>query len=221
MAHPHVLHTIWLDEKEPTNIDTLWVKPLKRGHYAIFVYGSDGWKMTTALFRGTTGNFIIDDLPPIDTVDSNDALAIDEDGINKKISVEEFVNFIYGALDLDGIISNLEEEINSTTARYGTTAYWDSSDYMPSRGQIIIYSDYNVIEAYGELVSIPGIKVGTGNAYVQELPFLGEDVSQLLLEHVNNNSIHVTNSNKTFWNNKLNVDDNAEVVDGVLIFNRN
>lgn len=25
---PHVLHTIWLDSHEPTNKDTLWIKPI-------------------------------------------------------------------------------------------------------------------------------------------------------------------------------------------------
>jgi len=55
---PHVLHTIWLDRHAPTNTDTLWIKPLqKKGHYGIYVYGSNGWVLTSALSES-----IIEDL---------------------------------------------------------------------------------------------------------------------------------------------------------------
>ena len=41
------------------------------------------------------------------------------------------------------------------------------------------------------------------------------------MDHINNMEIHTTLAEKTFWNNKLNVNDLAEVVDDSLIFNRN
>lgn len=71
---PHVLHTIWLDSHEPTNKDTLWIKPLKKDYYGIFVYGSNGWVLTTALFKGTIGEFVIDQLPEA-TTESNGVMS--------------------------------------------------------------------------------------------------------------------------------------------------
>lgn len=71
---PHVLHTIWLDSHEPTNKDTLWIKPLKKDYYGIFVYGSNGWTLTTALFKGTIGEFVVDQLPEA-TTESNGVMS--------------------------------------------------------------------------------------------------------------------------------------------------
>lgn len=71
---PHVLHTIWLDSHEPTNKDTLWIKPLKKDYYGIFVYGSNGWILTTAMFKGTIGEFVIDQLPEA-TIETNGVMA--------------------------------------------------------------------------------------------------------------------------------------------------
>jgi hypothetical protein len=51
--------------------------------------------------------------------------------------------------------------------------------------------------------------------------FLNQDLSDALYDHILNNEIHVSQQEKDLWNNKLNVDDGNEVVDEVLIFNRN
>lgn len=74
--------------------------------------------------------------------------------------------------------------------------------------------------------NIPGIKIGSGNAYVQDLVFVGEDLSEKLLAHIENEELHTTLGEKAFWNNKVNIDDsyeamNEELIDETLIFNRN
>jgi hypothetical protein len=51
--------------------------------------------------------------------------------------------------------------------------------------------------------------------------FLNQDLSDALYDHIQNTVVHVSQAEKDFWNNKLNVDDGNEVVDEVLIFNRN
>ena len=105
---------------------------------------------------------------------------------------------------------------------YGNTEYWNSqSNYIPKQGEIIIYSDYGTKVVNGELVNVPGIKIGSGNAYVQDLVFVGDDLADALYSHIMDTAIHVTARDKDFWNNKLNVDDDAEVINGSLIFNRN
>ena len=73
---------------------------------------------------------------------------------------------------------------------------------------------------------MPNIKIGTGNAYVQDLAFVDENTKNILLEHIHNQDIHTTLAEKIFWNNKINVDDATEQITGeleeeTLILNRN
>ena len=110
--------------------------------------------------------------------------------------------------------------------RRDTTANWNAArGFIPLAGEVIIYTDYQSYSAeeYGETVTkyIPGIKMGDGSTYVQDLPFVDKDLRDKLMAHINNMDIHVTLAEKAFWNNKLNVNDLAEVVDDSLIFNRN
>lgn len=116
-----------------------------------------------------------------------------------------------------------------------TTENWNNArGFVPREGEVIIYTDYETktytVEEYGETVTktvqIPNIKIGTGNAYVQDLPFVDEQTRDILMEHINNHDIHVTLQDKLFWNNKVNIDDAyaqiyGELEDETLIFNRN
>ena len=125
---------------------------------------------------------------------------------------------------LDKIIELTPAHLDAIGIRFGDTAYWNAQlGYIPALGVIIIYSDYRVItdEESGETLEVPGIKVGTGNAYVQDLAFLGDAEAARLAAHIADSECHVNPGERTFWNRKLNVDDNSEVVDGVLILNRN
>lgn len=104
----------------------------------------------------------------------------------------------------------------------GTTAYWNSQlGFIPEVGQIIVYTDYQQIEKDGQTVDVPGIKIGTGNGYVQDIVFVGQADSDALLDHIRNSDIHITQAERERWNNKLNVTDVQEVVGETLIFNRN
>lgn len=99
-----------------------------------------------------------------------------------------------------------------------TTTYWDSkAGYTPPAGTIIIYTDKGQID--GKLV--PGIKIGSGNAYVQDLAFVSEEIENVLLDHINNSNIHVSPEDKFKWNNKVNIDDRITDIDGeTIIFTR-
>ncbi len=109
-----------------------------------------------------------------------------------------------------------------TVARSGSTEYWNAQlGDIPAAGEIIIYTDGRTKEVDGQTVAIPAIKIGSGNAYVQDLAFVDEDMSAALAAHIQNNDIHVSLAEKQGWNNKLNVTDSQEVVGEVLIFNRN
>lgn len=107
--------------------------------------------------------------------------------------------------------------------RRDTTANWNAQiGFIPLRGEVIIYTDHGQItDEFGNTISVPGIKIGDGNAYLIDLPFVGADVRYQILtelrEHSGNTEIHVTGTEKEFWNNKL----NYTINDGNLTFNRN
>jgi len=112
-----------------------------------------------------------------------------------------------------------------------TTENWNNaSGFVPLQGEVIIYTDYKTIEKEigGEVkqVNVPAIKIGDGKAYVQDLPFAEEELRDKLMQHIEDMDLHVTLGEKTFWNNKINVDDSYEIthdelVDETLILNRN
>ncbi len=120
-------------------------------------------------------------------------------------------------------------------SKHDTTANWNNAiGFIPLAGEVIIYDDYETktytVEEYGETVTktvnIPAIKIGTGNGYVQDLGFVGDDLRDMILTHINNEEIHTTLAEKLFWNNKINVDDSEDIVHGelsdeTLILNRN
>lgn len=123
-------------------------------------------------------------------------------------------------LGVDGKVpkSQLPADIQDEHIFTDTTAGWSSRlTYVPARGDIIIYTDKSVISSDGTQQYVPGVKIGDGNAYCVDLPFVGDDIASDLLAHISDVNSHVTTSEKTFWNNKLNVDVSGEA----LQFNRN
>lgn len=98
-----------------------------------------------------------------------------------------------------------------TTERWGL-----KPTYIPAKGEIVIYSDYNIIDG----TSYPGIKIGDGKAYIVDLPFFVGDIKRIVDivdEHINNALIHVSEEDRAFWNAKLNCEMDGEN----LIFTRN
>ena len=116
-----------------------------------------------------------------------------------------------------------------------TTEHWNQAvGFVPLPGELIIYEDYESVsydvEENGvvttKTINIPNIKIGTGNAYVQDLAFVDEKMRDMLISHINDYDVHVALGEKNFWNNKINVDDAKEQTTGrlegeTLILNRN
>ena len=112
-----------------------------------------------------------------------------------------------------------------------TTENWNNAKgFVPLAGELILYTDYSSytkeVNGQNKVITIPGIKIGDGSAYVQDLPFVDEELRDILMDHINNMDLHVTLGEKTFWNNKINVDDayeavHDELVDEMLVLNRN
>ena len=115
-------------------------------------------------------------------------------------------------LDISGL-SYFYEKINSKFAsiRVDTTNHWNSSlTFVPENGEIIVFSDYGEKEANGETINVPNFKIGDGHAYCVDLPFVNDDIRSALSAHINNQSIHVTQEEKAYWNNKLDCEVSGE-----------
>lgn len=93
-----------------------------------------------------------------------------------------------------------------------TKEQWNINPQLLSKKDVLyIYTNYKKIKKQGEQdqIIIPGLKVGDGKSYLIDLPFINNasdsDFENILLQHINNKTIHVTQEEKIFWNNKLNL----------------
>lgn len=132
--------------------------------------------------------------------------------------------------DLASVLTRIRAYVDGSAqagVKCNTTAYWDAAfGFVPAPGEIIVYTDHDSIEEVGEndeiiVRDVPGIKIGTGNAYVQDLVFVDEGVARRLFRHLSDSDIHITAAERIAWNNKLNVNDASEVSNEALVFNRN
>ena len=107
---------------------------------------------------------------------------------------------------------------NSTNSNieYDTTSSWNEKrDYVPKEGTIVIYSDKSTIQKDNQQYYQPSFKIGDGNTYLVDLPFFDDYIAS----HISNSAIHVSEADRTFWNNKINCDE--IVSEETLIINRN
>ena len=106
-----------------------------------------------------------------------------------------------------------------------TTAYWTAhASLRPKRGDVIVYEDAISRVVNGETVVQPRVKIGNGNSYLADIPFLGDFESQQLLdlieEHIRDNVRHITAEERSDWNHKIDLSQD-EVLNGTLRFTRN
>lgn len=136
--------------------------------------------------------------------------SVDDTHMSPRLKIGDGTTYV---TDLPFITANT---ISNEYIKSGTTEYWNSQpSFVPDNCTIIIYTDkYN-----NQSTTIPGIKIGDGNTYCIDLPFINDDITIQLNEHINNTDIHVTPQDKIFWNNKLNYDN--LILEENLIFTRN
>lgn len=107
----------------------------------------------------------------------------------------------------------------SQGAKYGTKEELNGLiGYIPAEGEIIVYTDYYVDE---DGKKYPSMKIGTGNAYIQDLAFVGDIQKEEVIQQLKDADALVSDEDRVRWNGKLNIDDDSEVVGETLIFNRN
>ena len=83
---------------------------------------------------------------------------------------------------------------------------------------LVVYTDYQSYEEEGQTIYVPGFKIGDGNAYVVDKPFIGEADTKILQEHIEDTGLHIQPGEREFWNNKLNYE---EPEGDLLRFTRN
>ena len=109
--------------------------------------------------------------------------------------------------------------INGKTIYADTIINWKANpSFIPNKGDIIIFFDKTKIVEDGKEIDIPGFKIGDGKAYNIDLPFVGDDIVEQLLAHINDTVRHITAQERTFWNNKINCEDTVE--DEILVLHR-
>jgi len=74
---------------------------------------------------------------------------------------------------------------------------------------LVVYTDYQqkINPETGATVYIPNFKIGDGNAYLVDKPFVGDDIRDLLEEHIEDAGLHIQPGERDFWNNKLNYEE--------------
>ena len=136
-------------------------------------------------------------------------------------AANEIIGFTYE--ESDNPLENCwhAHKVGATTMLIKSTAEWNSNpNLIPEKNTLLVYLDHGIVTINGEPHYVPGIKLADGLAYAIDQPFIGDDVRVELLEllnnHINDNVKHITSSERTFWNNKLNCDISGER----LILNR-
>lgn len=101
--------------------------------------------------------------------------------------------------------ANFPETLDRTAIHYDTTEAWNSSiTFIAERGHIYIYSDCSTKELEdGSIVKIPGLKIGDGTSYLIDMPFVSTGNVDMFIEHMENQSIHVSETDRPNWDNKV------------------
>lgn len=125
---------------------------------------------------------------------------------NTPIVSERDYNRLYNKPSINNVVlqgNTTLQQLGLQNIYYNTKDYWNSQpNLVAQEGAIYIYSDYYMTYEDGSPVYVPALKIGDGTSYLIDMPVTSDTISDLLLDHINDAVIHVTNDDKTFWNNK-------------------
>ena len=97
------------------------------------------------------------------------------------------------------------EDLGLGRVYYDTSDGWDvQSNLVTEAGAIYIYSDYYTIEdEVGNRIALAGIKIGDGSSYLIDAPFVSDYTTSMIIQHITDQSNHVSAADRVFWNNKV------------------
>ena len=148
-------------------------------------------------------------------------IVIHENEVVYSFDGKAFVNEV----NTSGSVIRGGETINNAINNYpdnecihsNTTYGWNSdASLVGVAGHIYIYTDYAVIEKDGVALNVPNIKIGDGNAFLIDNPFITESIEELMNMHIEDTLVHVTSVEKNLWNSKvrcyIDANDNENIV---------
>ena len=190
-----------------------WLASLKGESVSIASIVDDGESITITFSDGNTA--VVRHGSPID-------FRVDSD--NKLYWKYANTNTWNELIDIQSIIDTTLTTRMSNYAKiyYNTTANWNSQrDLTSELCTFYVYTDYTTTQdEQGNAIQKPAIKIGDGQAFLIDLPFIGSDLSELIAkieDHINNHAIHVSETDRIFWDNKCSVDE-SELSEENLIF---
>ena len=96
-------------------------------------------------------------------------------------------------------IESLDRIVMPYKIYYDSMANWNNKRTLVSeRATLYIYYDYGQLDDK----DVPSAKIGDGTSYLIDLPFIGEQIMRILIDHINNYDVHITADDRAFWNNK-------------------
>ena len=106
-------------------------------------------------------------------------------------------------VELIGALS--AEDLGLGRVLYDTTANWEAQGQIVTEaGVVYVYSDAFYLEDdVGNRTPIAGIKIGDGNAYLNDMPFVTDAMTAAIIRHVTDTTVHITPQERAFWNNKV------------------
>lgn len=80
-----------------------------------------------------------------------------------------------------------------------TTEHWNAQkDLIGEKNHLYVYSDY----VQDGTKKLAGVKAGDGKAYLIDTPFIVGNTKPLE-DHVKDETVHITEDERLFWNNKV------------------
>lgn len=85
--------------------------------------------------------------------------------------------------------------------KHKTEAEWNAQPMLVgSSGVIYVYDDHYILGSK----NVPAIKIGDGNAYLIDAPFITDYLETVIVNHISDTSMHTSSQEKAYWNAKLN-----------------
>lgn len=121
-------------------------------------------------------------LPRYETPLTKDEIfAIVQNGANRKIPLQDVLNMA----TTNTVIVTHKDEIDPT--------------YVPEQSQVVITIDDVFIDSQGDEVEVSTIKIGDGTVPYSDLPTVNEYMTQQIVNHITDISMHVSDEDREWW----------------------
>lgn len=134
------------------------------------------------------------------------------------VLVDKFAPDI-SAKNVQSALKELNDKIDTTKENSvisKTTAEWTTENPRTQLNTIYVYTDAFELD---NGTKVAGIKIGDGNAYLSDKPFITDYLAQVLAEHLADTDRHIREGERETWHNKITCADT--ITDETLVLTRN